>query len=157
VHIGLAMIGLAILLFVADRIGRRSRPLNSIKARDWILIGLAQAVAAVVPGASRSGVTITAGLFCGLQREAAARFSFLLGAPIIFAAAAFELRKVPHLPHSAFAPMILGILASGITGYACIGFLMNYLRKRSTDLFVAYRLVFGIVVIAFWALGYLRK
>ena len=151
--IGTAMIGLGIILFIADRYGRKQRSIDSITIRDWIIIGLAQAFA-IIPGVSRSGITITAGLFCGLQRETAAKFSFLIGAPIIFGAAVYELRKIfEHgLPGDQVVPFITGVLTAAIVGYLCIGFLLAYLKKRSAVIFVAYRVVFGIGVIAMYLL-----
>lgn len=157
VLIGATLIGLGIVLFVADRIGKKTRPMHSVGLGDWIIIGLAQALA-IVPGVSRSGITITAGLLCGLQREAAARFSFLLGAPIIFGAGVFELRRVflYGLPAGEIPPLLLGVATSTLVGYLCIRFLIEYLKKRNVDLFVAYRLVLGAGVIISHALGYLH-
>jgi len=152
-----ALIALGALLFLGDRIGRKSRPMEAVSARDWIIVGLAQAVA-IVPGVSRSGITITAGLFTGLRRDAAARFSFLLGAPIIFAAAVYEIPKAfqYELTGSEIASFVLGALTSAVVGYLCIGFLIGYLRRQSTGVFVLYRILLGIAVIASYALGYLR-
>jgi undecaprenyl-diphosphatase len=147
IYIGSAMIGLGILLFAADRVGRKNRPLQAIGTRDWLIIGIAQALAAIFPGVSRSGATITAGLFCGLEREASARFSFLLGAPIMLGAAAFEVRHLPSVPVEGLLPIACGVLTAAVVGYFCIGFLMEYLKRRSTDLFVAYRILFGVVVL----------
>lgn len=155
--VGAALVGLGLLLFLADRIGRKSRPMHAVRGRDWIVIGLAQALA-IVPGVSRSGITITAGLFCGLQREAAARFSFLLGAPIFFGAALYELPNVFRngLSRSEIVPLICGVLTATIVGYLCIGFLIRYLKTQSTDVFVVYRVLLGLGVIGSYALGYLR-
>jgi len=154
--IGAAMIGLAILLFIADRRSvREGRSMQKVTMKDWLTVGLAQALA-VVPGVSRSGITITAGLFCGLKREAAARFSFLLGAPIIFGAAVWELRKFGQIDHSQWPAFIAGLLTSAIVGYLCIGFLMEYLKKRSMTLFVVYRILFGITIICVYMMGGLR-
>ncbi|HUV05685.1 MAG TPA: undecaprenyl-diphosphatase UppP [Armatimonadota bacterium] len=152
-----ALVGLGALLFLADRIGKKARPMEAVGARDWIIVGLAQALA-IVPGVSRSGITITAGLFTGLQRDAAARFSFLLGAPIIFGAAVYELPKAfqYELAGRDIASFALGVLTSTIVGYLCIGFLIRYLRKQSTSVFVVYRVLLGIAVLASYALGYLR-
>ncbi len=145
--VGIVTISLGILLFVADRLGAKRRVAESVTLADWLIIGVAQALA-IVPGVSRSGITITAGLACGLQRDAAARFSFLLGAPIILGAAVHEL---PDALRSALGgemlPFIAGIATSAVVGYLCIGFLMSYLRERSTDLFVGYRVVFGLGII----------
>lgn len=146
--IGLVTVSLGALLFAADRLGAKRRPAEAATIVDWLLIGVAQAFA-IIPGVSRSGVTITAGLACGLQRDAAARISFLLGVPIILGAVIFELPDALRLVRTGgeVIPFVAGILTSAIVGYLCIDFLMAYLRKRSTDLFVGYRLVFGVGVI----------
>lgn len=146
--VALVTIGLGILLLFADRYGAKKRTAGSVTIWDWLIIGVAQALA-IIPGVSRSGVTITAGLACGLQRDAAARFSFLLGAPIILGAAVYELPSLLQASLSApeLLPFAVGILSSAVVGYLCIGFLMSYLRTRSTAIFVGYRLVFGSVVV----------
>ena len=146
--VGVVTIGLGMLLFAADRLGAKRRPAETVTLRDWLIIGVAQALA-IVPGVSRSGITITAGLVCGLRRDAAARFSFLLGAPIILAAAVYELPDALKsvLTGGEWLQFTAGIAASAVVGYICIGFLMSYLRRRSTDLFVGYRVVFGLGVI----------
>lgn len=155
--IGLTLAGLGIVLYAADRFGKKSRPMHAVQMKDWLVIGLAQALA-VVPGVSRSGITITAGLLCGLEREAAARFSFLLGAPIILAAGAYELAKASAkgFARADLLPIAVGVITSTLVGYLCIGFLIGYLKRHSTNLFVAYRLVLGVGVIVFFLLGYLR-
>ncbi|MDI6826916.1 MAG: undecaprenyl-diphosphatase UppP [Armatimonadota bacterium] len=146
--IGAVTIIMGVVLLAADKLGKQRRHINEITVKDWFIIGLAQALA-IIPGVSRSGITITAGLLCGLQREAAARFSFLIGAPIIFGAGVYEFRKLftDGLTSDQILPFILGIVAAGVVGYLCIGFLLNYLKKRSVGIFVAYRLLFGGVVI----------
>lgn len=142
--VGAVTIVLGVLLFAADRLGAKRRAAESVTLRDWLVIGVAQALA-IVPGVSRSGITITAGLACGLQRDAAARFSFLLGAPIILGAALYELPSAWSSGEvgADLMPFILGVLTSALVGYLCIGFLMSYLRSRSMGLFVGYRLAFG--------------
>lgn len=152
--IAATMILLGLLLFAADRIGKKTRPMERITARDWIIMGCAQALA-LIPGVSRSGITITAGLFCGLRREAAARFSFLLGSPIILGAAIFEMKDILEsgLPASQIAPFAVGILSAGVVGYLCIGFLLNYLKRKSMDIFVGYRIAFGLLMILLISLG----
>jgi undecaprenyl-diphosphatase len=144
-------IGVALIMWLADALGRRQKDLGHLDVADSILIGLAQACA-VVPGVSRSGSTISAGLFRNFDRMAAARFSFLLSTPVIAAAALKDLYDLmkheggfPAEMRTAFA---LGIVVSGITGCVAIQFFMNFLRQRSLGVFVAYRLVFGIIVIA---------
>ncbi|MHB1458450.1 MAG: undecaprenyl-diphosphatase UppP [Armatimonadota bacterium] len=152
IYIAIPLTILGILLLIADRIGKKSKPLEEITLLDCIIIGVAQAFA-LVPGVSRSGITITTGLFCGLKRETAARFSFLLGSPIIFAAAAYKLLDiVKHgLPSGEAVLFITGTATAAIVGYLCIGFLMEYLKKRSMNIFVIYRFLFaaGIILVYF--------
>jgi len=154
---GTTLIALGLVLFLADRMGRKNRSMYSVRTRDWLIVGLAQALA-FIPGVSRSGITITAGLFCGLDREASARFSFLIGAPIIFGAGVYELAKVAShgLSEAQVIPLVIGFVSATVVGYLCVKFLIEYLRKRSTDLFVGYRVVLGVSVIAAYALGYIR-
>ena len=111
-------------------------------------VGIAQAFA-IVPGVSRSGVTITAGLFRGLKRDAAAKFSFYLSTPIIAGAVAKKSLDIlkEHSGIEQLTPFILGILTSGIVGYLSIAFLMRYLQTHNTFLFVYYRIALGIVVL----------
>jgi undecaprenyl-diphosphatase len=101
-----------------------------------------------LPGASRSGSTIMGGLFAGQKREAAARFSFLLSIPAIAASGLLELKEAWHLlPETSFAPLIVGTLVSAIVGYLSIWFLLAFLRKHSTSIFIIYRLVVGAVIL----------
>jgi undecaprenyl-diphosphatase len=139
----------AIGFFVVERVGKRSRDESSIGAADSLAIGCAQA-AALVPGVSRSGATITVGMFLGLTRDAAARFSFLLGVPAIVAAAAhagLDLVKTGVGPGEAQV-FIVGILVSAAVGYAAIGALLRYLTRHSLAAFAWYRLVVAGVVVA---------
>ncbi len=151
-----SMILLALLLNIAELVMknrlRKGVPLKTMEGLSWwdaILIGLAQAVA-LIPGSSRSGTTITGGLFLGMDRETAARFSFLLSLPSVFAAGIYEIIK----EHEALLSMQIGLpsiivasLVSGIVGYASISFLLSYLKKHSTYLFIIYRIVAGIVLL----------
>lgn len=149
--VGVGMIVMGAILLLSDRVGSKSRPMYSVKTRDWLGIGLAQALA-LVPGVSRSGITITAGLFLGLEREAAARFSFLIGAPIILGAAVFKLQDLFAVGLAAHevVPFLLGVITAAVVGYLCIGFLLDYLKRRSVDLFVAYRFLFGVTTLALY-------
>ena len=143
----LAVVG--ILMWLADKFGSKQRPITGINAVDAILIGIAQAFA-LIPGVSRSGSTITAGLARGLDREAAARFSFLLLAPITAGAVllkAHAVMKAGGLPPGMTAPFIIGISVSAVLGLAVIAFFLRFLRTHSLNLFVIYRVVLGIVVI----------
>lgn len=145
------LIAVGVLLWICDRAGRRDKDLAGLTALDAIWIGLAQALS-IVPGTSRSGVTIAAGLWRNLDRPSAARFSFLLSTPAIAAAALkdfYDLNKHQGgIPHDMRMPFALGILVSGITGLAVIHFFLEFLRRRSLNVFVTYRIVFGIIVIA---------
>jgi undecaprenyl-diphosphatase len=148
--IGAAEIILGVLLFAADRVGREKDGLNQMNLFDSICIGIAQALA-IIPGVSRSGVTITAARFLHFDREPAARFSFLLSAPIIAAAAskdAWDLHKEGGIPPEMRLPYLAGILVSGVVGVLVIAFFLKYLRRHSLDVFVWYRIGFGIMVIA---------
>ena len=148
--IGAAEIILGVLLYIADRVGREKDGLNQMNLFDSIVIGIAQALA-IIPGVSRSGVTITAARFLHFDREAAARFSFLLSAPIIAAAAskdAWDLHKEGGIPPDLRLPYLVGILVSGVVGILVIAFFLKYLRRHSLDVFVWYRIGFGIMVIA---------
>ena len=160
--IGGALITLALVLILAEwNIKNRltkGLPLKSIKDIGWkeaLLIGLAQSVA-LIPGSSRSGVTITGGLFLNLSRETAARFSFLLSLPSVLAAALLELYKSwPAV--SASTESITNILAAtivaGIVGYLSIGFLLTYLKKHTTTIFIVYRIIAGAAILFLVASG----
>ncbi len=144
-----ALILVGLLMWLGEKVSREDKPLTRISLVDALLVGCAQA-AALMPGVSRSGSTITAGLFRNMTREAAVRFSFLLSTPIIAGAAllkAHELRK-EGLPPGMHAPFIVGILVSAIVGYGAIAWLIRYLQSHSLKIFVVYRVVFGIIVIA---------
>jgi undecaprenyl-diphosphatase len=147
--IGITMIAVGVLLGAADRVGQQKHGLDQMTWVDAILIGIGQAFA-VIPGVSRSGITITAARLRHLDREAAARFSFLLSTPIIAGAAAsdaFEMRKT-GIPADMRAAYPVGILVSAIVGIIVIAFFLKYLRRNTLAPFVWYRVVFGIMVIA---------
>ncbi len=141
----LLVVGAGMLAF-GERYGRRDRGLERLRVRDALVIGLAQALA-LFPGISRSGVTIAAGLVLGLEREAAARFAFLMGIPIIAGAGLWKLRVIVSGETGAFEPMVLaaGMAASALAGLAAIAFLLRFLRTRSTAIFIVYRLLFAAV------------
>jgi undecaprenyl-diphosphatase len=156
--IATASIAIGLVMWIADWAGRKQKDISHLSAADALTVGIAQALA-IVPGVSRSGVTISAGLFRNLDRASAARFSFLLSTPIIAGACAkkfWDLYKhhggLQADMHTAF---IAGVAASAITGCIAIAFFMNFLRRRSLVGFVWYRLIFGIIVIAlaFFRLG----
>ncbi|HEX9976575.1 MAG TPA: undecaprenyl-diphosphate phosphatase, partial [Dehalococcoidales bacterium] len=143
----------------AERIARHRRGLAQVSLKDTVVIGLAQALA-IFPGVSRSGSTITAGLALGLQREAAARFSFLLAAPIVAGAgfkslfSVYSELKTGAMAQSELLLFAIGFVAAAISGYLCIKLLLRYLQKNSTDIFVYYRwLLSGLVIIVAFARG----
>ncbi len=144
-----ALIVVALLMWWGEKVDKLDKPLTRISLADSVIIGIAQAFA-LIPGVSRSGSTITTGLFRNLTREAAVRFSFLLSTPLIAGAAllkAHELRK-EGLPHDMQMPMLVGILVSALVGYAAIAWLIRYLQSNSLRVFIVYRIVAGVVVIA---------
>jgi len=137
----------SLLMIYVEKRAQNSHPLDKITLLDSLLIGLAQALA-LLPGVSRSGITITTGLFRGYQRESATRFSFLLSTPAIAGAAFLQLRHL-FSPGTGvdWAVFSVGFIASGIVGYLSIAFLMRYLRQHTLNLFAAYRLVLAAAVI----------
>lgn len=141
-----SLISVAIILIVAEIFGRRTRGVSQITVFDSIVVGLAQ-VLALIPGSSRSGTTIAGGLFSGLTREAAARFSFLLSIPAIAASGLFELPSALRSLHSAPLSLLAATVVSAVSGYLSIGFLLRHLRTRSTLLFVVYRVALGLVIV----------
>jgi undecaprenyl-diphosphatase len=150
--IGSALIALGLLLLAAERVATHRRGLEDLRARDGWVIGLAQA-AALVPGVSRSGATLTAGLFLDIERVAAARYSFLLSVPAVVLSGLFELRHVGDGRHAAALPTAIATLAAFVVGYASIAFLLRYLTSHTTVLFVVYRVLLGAVVLALVAAG----
>jgi undecaprenyl-diphosphatase len=145
------MISFGIILWLAERRGRKLRDLGKMTFFDALFVGCAQAFA-VIPGVSRSGSTISAGLFRDLDRSAAARFSFLLSTPVIGGAAAKDLydlfKHEGGVPADMKMPFIVGIIVSGVVGALVIGVFMRSLKKFSLNFFVAYRIIFGIIIIA---------
>jgi undecaprenyl-diphosphatase len=147
--IGGMLIVIGVVMWLAERASRKVRDLGAVNGSDAISIGLSQALA-VVPGCSRSGITISTGLFRNLTRESAARFSFLLSTPAIAAAAAMALKDIHK--HGGFHEMlstqfIVGVSVSAVTGAIVIAWFLRYLRRFSLMPFVYYRIVFGIVVL----------
>ncbi|NER20376.1 MAG: undecaprenyl-diphosphate phosphatase [Symploca sp. SIO1C2] len=139
---------MGLLLGLAEKIGNRKRSFEDLDRQDGILMGLAQAIA-LMPGASRSGSTITAGLFMGLERATAARFSFLLGVPAISLAGLVELVGLlsDGLGDAKLVPLIAGVISSAVFSYLAIAWLIEYLKNRNTWVFVWYRIAFGIVIL----------
>jgi undecaprenyl-diphosphatase len=150
--IGVMSIVMAILLGLAEKYGTRKRDFDQLETSDGILVGLGQMIA-LLPGASRSGSTLTAALFLGLQRQTAARFSFLLGIPTLTIATLAQTKEV--LQEKAMVmPMLVGIVATFIFSYLSIAWLMKFLQKQSTMVFVWYRLAFGLALLVAVAQGW---
>jgi len=148
--IGSMLLIVGLLMWLAEKLGGERRTITGVNAIDAILIGTAQAFA-LIPGVSRSGSTITAGLARGLDREAAARFSFLLLAPITAGAVLLKAHAVVKgggLPLGMKEPFLVGISVSAVLGMAVIAFFLRFLRTHSLNLFVVYRVLLGVVVIA---------
>lgn len=149
--IAIVSIVMALLLAVAECIGPRLKQLQGVTGRDGFVVGLAQALA-VIPGVSRSGSTLTASLFDGWKRADAARFSFLLGIPAISIAGLVELKSA--LSTSAGAgplPLLVGIFSAAVVSWLAIDWLLRFLQRNSTWIFVGYRLVFGAGLLVWWA------
>ncbi len=158
IYIAGSMILVGLLMWYAEYVGRLDRGMERVGFGDAMVIGTAQALA-LFPGVSRSGITITEGLFRGLTREAAARFSFLLSAPIIAGAAAHDLPKLIKLHHAGqielpLSTLLISVAVSAFVGYLVIAFFLQYLRTRTLKIFVYYRIVFGIVILALWFLPF---
>jgi undecaprenyl-diphosphatase len=145
--IAIMLIAIALLLALAELVGSQRKDIKHFGMWDSIVVGLSQAIA-LIPGASRSGSTIMAGLFIGQKREAAARFSFLLSIPAITAAGLLQLREALNiLPADAMMPLLVSTIVSAIVGYLSIWFLLAFLRKNSTAVFIIYRLILGTVLL----------
>jgi undecaprenyl-diphosphatase len=147
-QIAFMLVIFGLVMAVAEAVSKKTRDLQEMTMKDALWIGLAQAFA-LMPGVSRSGSTITAGMFLGMTREASARFSFLLSAPLILGAALWEGHKYFHggLPISP-APLLAGLLSATIVGLAVIHFLLRYLRNHTLYIFTLYRIILAVVVVA---------
>ncbi len=145
--IGISLFALGVILEIAERSGRFDRTIEKITLSDALWIGLAQ-VLALIPGSSRSGTTITAGMFLGLTREASARFSFLLSVPAIGASGLLKFVEIaPTLESDGYVTIAIATVVSAVSGYLCIAFLLRYLRTRTMRPFVFYRCALGIALI----------
>jgi len=144
-----ALIVMGLLLAVAERVAVHRREMQDVRFRDALIIGVAQSFA-LIPGVSRSGSTLTTGLFLGLRRETAARFSFLLSLPITGGAVLkklYDLAKEGGLVADERLPFLIGILTSGLVGYACIAWLLRYLQHFTTTIFTVYRVGLGLFIL----------
>ncbi|MBW4561777.1 MAG: undecaprenyl-diphosphate phosphatase [Mojavia pulchra JT2-VF2] len=156
--IAIASIIMSLLLGVAEQLGKRQRNFEKLTMNDGLLMGLAQALA-LIPGVSRSGSTLTEGLFMGLERETAARFSFLLGIPAITLAGLVELKDVigADLGSAGIISLIAGVISAAIFSYIAIAGLLRFLKTRSTWIFIWYRLIFGVVILGAIGAGLLKN
>ncbi|MBU7587132.1 MAG: undecaprenyl-diphosphate phosphatase [Nostoc sp. TH1S01] len=157
--IAIMSIIMAILLGLAEKFGTRKRGFDSLQIRDGILVGLGQTLA-LIPGVSRSGSTLTTALFLGLERSTAAKFSFLLGFPVLTIATLYKSLKIfklfqdQALPDNIVGLLIVGIISTFIFSYLSIAFLIKYLQTKNTMIFVWYRLAFGSVLLLAIAAGW---
>jgi len=148
--IAVVSIVMALLLALAELLGRRRRRIGDVEVRDGLLVGAAQALA-LVPGVSRSGSTLTASLFDGWERPSAARFSFLLGIPAITLVGLVELRAAIDNPvNGGVVPTLVGVVSAALVSWLAIAWLLRFLQQHSTWLFVGYRLLFGLVILLFF-------
>jgi undecaprenyl-diphosphatase len=153
--IGTVLIVFALVLGYADRVGRHARDIEQLSPRDGVLIGLAQSLS-LIPGVSRSGATMSAGLLLGLERPAAARFAFLLAVPAVVASGLFELKDVITGDEHSTTPIgyvLVATLVAFIVGYAAIAWFLRYLAHHSVKVFVIYRLLLGSAVLLLVATG----
>jgi undecaprenyl-diphosphatase len=153
--IGAMLIVFGLVLLAAEKVSARERDVSSLTRRDAVVVGFAQALA-LVPGVSRSGATISAGLFLGLDRVAAARFSFLLSIPAVVLSGLYELKDVvggSAEESAGVAATAVATLLAFVTGYASIALLLRFLTTHTTGVFVAYRVLLGAVVLALVATG----
>lgn len=148
--IGMSLIVFALILWLAELLFKETKNMKTMGWKETLTMGIGQ-VFALIPGASRSGTTITAGLFVGLNREAAARFSFLLSIPAILASGLLEFfHSTAYLTANMYVTLIVATVVAGISGYFSIAFLLNYLRRNTTKLFIYYRIILGAIVLFFF-------
>ncbi len=145
--IAVTQIVFALLLALAEKIARHARDMKKITFKDALVVGIGQCFS-LIPGASRSGTTMTAGLFLGLERETAARFSFLLSLPAVFASGLLELKDSLGLLNQQLAvSYIMGIITAFVSGFFAIDFLLKFLKTRSNFVFIVYRIVLGVCLL----------
>lgn len=145
--IGVSLIVLAIILAFAEKTARFKKDMKDITVFDSVMIGIAQAFA-LIPGASRSGTTITGGLFFGLKRDVAARFSFLLSVPAVLASGLLELyQSLKFIDNTMIINMIVATFFAAVSGYIAIDFLLKFLKRNTTFVFIIYRILLGLVIL----------
>lgn len=149
--IGIMLILMGLVLYAADVFAKSGVDVDDIGFGKSFLIGLSQALA-IIPGVSRSGITMASGLYTGLTRESAARFSFLLSTPIILGAGLLEAKDLIHTPIGNAPAFIVGILTSAVVGFISIKFLLNYLKSKGFKIFVLYRIIIGALFITIYLL-----
>jgi undecaprenyl-diphosphatase len=156
--IGFASVAMSLLLALAEKAAQHTRELGQVRLRDGLLVGVAQAFA-LIPGVSRSGSTLTAGLFCGMNRETAAKFSFLLGLPAITLAGFHEIWVLYRagLGEQGWLTLAIGLVSASLTSFVAIFGLLRYLEKRSTWVFVWYRFALGVALVVGVAAGVLQN
>jgi undecaprenyl-diphosphatase len=153
--IGVTLILLGLVLLAAEKVGTRTRTIEQVQARDGLAIGFAQALA-LIPGVSRSGATITAGLFLGLDRTTAARFSFLLSVPAVVLSGLLELGSIlsgEEGQHVGLGNLVIATVLAFVSGYAAIAWLLRFLTSHSLVVFVVYRVVLGVLVLVLVSTG----
>lgn len=148
--IGILLVGMGIVLYVCDKVGKSNISLEKIGFRRSILIGIAQ-VLAIVPGISRSGITMSAGRAAGIDRESIAKFTFLLSTPIILGDALFHAKNLASVRIDAL-PFVVAVATAAVVGILSIRFLLDFLKKRSFFIFTVYRFIFGAFVIGLYCI-----
>ena len=154
----MALIVLGLVLLLAEKVGTRTRSVEQIKTRDGFVMGLAQALA-LIPGVSRSGATITAGLFLGLDRPSAARFSFLLSVPAVVLSGLLELGSIlsgEEGEDTGLVALVVATFFAFVAGYASIALLLRFLASHSMVVFVVYRVVLGVLVLVLVSAGTIK-
>lgn len=142
-----SLIVLGLILGLAEKLGKFKKELNDLKWYDALIVGFAQSLA-LIPGSSRSGTTITAGIFLGFKRETAARFSFLLSVPAILGSGLLQLYEAfEYIDYSGMIDLVVATIAAAVSGYLAIDFLLKYLKKNSTFIFIYYRFALGILIL----------
>lgn len=153
--IATSLIALAIVLFISERIAKHTRTIGEIQIKDSIIVGLFQALA-LIPGASRSGSTLTGALFLGFKREDAARFSFLLSIPATVLAGLFELKHLMEAPDKQAMPLVVGTVVAFISGIGAIAGMLRLLRSHTTLVFIGYRIALGVLLLVLLGTGVLK-
>ncbi len=154
-HVAFMLFIMSFPMILGEKFGKKIYKINSLSYFNALIIGLFQALA-VIPGTSRSGITISAGLFCGLKREEAARYSFLAGAPLILGASLYEGIKIVHFHELPWDVLAVGFFSSFLFSFIFIKFLLSYLKKHSLYVFVGYRWLLALIIFILWFLKFKR-